>query len=303
MAITQERAGGPGRRRIGLLSLALLWAAACLPAAAQTGVACYAACVPAEHGSAPAACKLVADPAAKPPALEPRSLDDKRYLMIKRCPEYKVELGSVLLRYRHAGQWFNPPELLGQAASLRVVFDKYRADECGVPHPDCVQKRMQTKQAGIGGHGIDGQPSAPGGSGEPCSLGLPCARVLPPPLQWNFQLEDPSLDGQWVVQIARGTPPSSVPRQFTAPVAAGIVSADGALFSPGATYVYRLVDAAGGVRATGEFSLLSRPLVQTLRGLAAKRVEAGQSESTAWVDVLAANEMDWDAYQLSLPGR
>lgn len=252
---------------------------------------CYVAC------STGAACGLTPADGKRP------ELDSINYRVVVSCEKRSVDKGEVLLRYRHAGQWFSPPKALGVNEALDKVFAQFPADPCSIPTPKCIAQRMKVKVAGIGGHGIDGQVSTPGGSGDPCSLALPCGRILPPAAAWRFRLEDPALNGRWRVQILRGTPPPGAPTQFDAALQAGVVSADGSLLAPGASYAYQLIDAAGAVRASGEFSLLSRPLVQTLHGFAAKRVAAGQGETTAWIDTLAANELDWDAYQLTLEAR
>ena len=285
------RSLSPGRNGIVRDAIAVLLLGLGASARAQTDSGdCYAACATA--GSSPSVCALLGGPEL-----------NTSYQRVTACRAKKVAQGAVLLRYRHKGEWFTPPAALAKDAELKTVFEAFRPDACSIPTPACTQQRMATKVAAIGGHGIDGQASKPAGEGDPCSLGLPCGRIVPPATEWRFRLEDTTLQGQWVVRIARGEPPAGVPKEFSLPVVAGAVTANGAQFAPGAVYVYRLSDSAGKTRTSGEFSLLSRPLHEALRGFAAKRVAAGQSEATAWVDSLVANELDWDAYQATLERR
>jgi len=221
----------------------------------------------------------------------------------ERCDSLEVAAGEVVLRYRHKRQWFVPPRPVPSGRKVAEVFALYAPDTCSVLTNTCIQQQMYSRAA-MGGHGIDGQRSMPGGAGEPCARGLPCGRVLPPPAgAWSFTLADAAQDGQWVVRIARGTPPVGVPEEFGAPIRGGQVVADGNLFSPAATYTYRLLDSGGAQRASGEFSVLSRPLAQAVRTMADNRKAAGATEFNAWFDTLAASELDWDAHQFMLKGR
>jgi len=266
-------------RRCALAAAA--WAAS-LPAAAQGDPfdLCYAACVAA-------GCRLSSSTPAVGPA----------YVLLEACSRQSVAGGAVRLRYRHKGQWFSPPSAAAAPTALAALLERFPPDPCPVPTPGCLQQRMSSRVASIGGHGIDGQASRPGGSGEPCAIGLPCGRIAVPGTPWRFTLTDGAAHGVWTVRIARGASPPGVPGEFGVEVVDGQVQTDGARFSPGASYVYRLSFPDGSTRATGEFSLLSRPLMVALRSAAARRVAEGQNEADAWVDALAANELDWDAWQ------
>lgn len=253
---------------------------------------CYAAC-------ASGACQLSQPNSSETPALTLEA----RYIVISSCQTRTVKKGPVLLRYRHKQQWFNPPAALQDGTAIASLMARFKPDVCPVPTPDCLQANMEQKVAAIGGHGIDGQVSHPGGSGRPCAIGLPCGRVAVPADAWQFALADPSLQGRWRVRLARGSPPPGVPSEAAFSVVDGVVHADGTWFSPGTSYTYQLLDGAGASLAGGEFSLLSRPLMAALRRIADQRVAAGQDAATAWIDALAANELDWDAHQAVLQPR
>lgn len=207
--------------------------------------------------------------------------------------------GRLELRYFHKGRWFNPPEGV-KAGPLKAIFDKYPADPCGVPSPACIQARMNGMVAAIGGHGIDDKVSKPGGDGNPCQIALPCGVVLPPPDPWNFRLTDAAISGTWTVKLARGTPPPGQPPEVSVYIDKGVARLAGRWFMPGSQYVYRFVDDAGRASSTGEFSVASRATRDTLQTLMQRRVAQGLPEGAAWADTLAANNHDWDAFQLTL---
>lgn len=217
---------------------------------------------------------------------------------IKVGPPSKEVSGRVELRYRHKGRWFAPPERVDGA--LEIIFKKYPADPCGVPSPTCIQARMNGMVAAVGGHGIDDKVSKPGGEGNPCQLGLPCGVVLPPPETWNFRLADAGISGTWTVKLARGTPLAGQPPEVSVYIVKGAARLTGTWFTPGAQYVYRFVDDAGRASSSGEFSVASRATRDTLQTLMQRRVAQGLPEGIAWADTLAANNHDWDAFQLSL---
>lgn len=223
---------------------------------------------------------------------------------VRGCEFLKNGDQSALeLRYRHKGRWFSPPGGVDNGKALRELFAQFPPDPCGVPSPDCLQKRMAGMVASIGGHGIDDKPSQPGGEGDPCSLGLPCGAVVPPTDAWRFRLVDATLAGTWTVRLARGTPPPGQPAEMSVRIDKGLVAAKGAWFMPGAQYVYRFADAAGRRNASGEFSVISRTTADALHTLTQRRVSQGLSQGVAWSDTLGANNLEWDAHQLLLaPG-
>jgi hypothetical protein len=206
---------------------------------------------------------------------------------------------TLILRYRHKSRWFTPPEGVGPAP-LQTVFAKYPADTCSVPSPNCIQARMNGMVAAIGGHGIDNKDSKPGGEGNPCQIALPCGVVLPPPEPWSFRLADAGISGTWTIRLARGTPPPGQSAETSVYIKQGVARLPGTWFAPGAQYTYRFVDDAGRVSSTGEFSVASRATRDTLQTLAQRRVAEGLPDHIAWADTLAANNHDWDAYQLTL---
>ncbi|WP_295644901.1 hypothetical protein [uncultured Methylibium sp.] len=210
-----------------------------------------------------------------------------------------VANGRFELRYRHKGRWFTPPEGV-EPGPLKRIFDKYPPDPCGVPSPACIQARMNGMVAAIGGHGIDNKDSKPGGEGNPCQIALPCGVVLPPPETWNFRLAGAAISGTWTVKLARGTPPAGQPPEVSVYIDKGVARLSGTWFAPGTQYVYRFVDDAGRASSTGEFSVASRATRDTLQTLMQRRVAQGLPEGIAWADTLAANNHDWDAFQLSL---
>lgn len=270
--------------------------ALCMSAAASHAVECQIACV-AKSGDA--VCKLQSPSGAV-------ATIQKNYRILQNCesltplPAEPPNAGSTLiLRYRHKSRWFTPPEGVG-AAPLQTVFAKYPADACSVPSPNCIQARMNGMVAAIGGHGIDNKDSKPGGEGNPCQIALPCGVVLPPPEPWNFRLADAGISGTWTIRLARGTPPPGQSAETSVYIKQGVARLPGVWFAPGAQYTYRFVDDAGRVTSTGEFSVASRATRDTLQSLAQRRVAEGLPEGIAWADTLAANNHDWDAYQLTL---
>lgn len=255
----------------------------------------------AEKPSKADAEKLLDPGAEKPPkpdAVKLPKVSSTRFEPFAACASLKVSEGAILLRYRHKGQWTMPPVAVATNRPLNDVLSKFPPDECALPDPRCLQKRMELKRGAPAGHGIDSQIAAPAGKGDPCALGLPCGLVLPPPADWQFRLEDPAAQGEWVVSIRRGKPPAGVAAEFRAPIAQGRVSANGQQLSPGAVYAYRWLNAQGGERASGEFEVMGLAQRERLKRMTAERAaKAGLGEEAAWVDALAAFELDWDAYQ------
>lgn len=267
--------------------LAALWAGmavAAAPLAAQPLDQCLAVCR-AESGAACA----ISDELGVVEGQRPRKVD--------ACTTRNVVKGPVRLRYKHKGKWFDSPSVLSDRQTFSQVTNAFPPDACSLPDPRCLQAQMQGKIAVAGGHGIDGQASTPGGTGEPCKIGLPCGRIAVPDGHWTFSLAEGGLSGTWRLRITRGAPPPGAPREFDVAVAAGRVHADGTRLAPGAAYAYSLLLADGSTRATGEFSLLSRPMMASLKTMAERRVAQGQGVEEAWIDTLAANELEWDAWQ------
>lgn len=272
------------------LCLVLISVTSVATAAAAGPAACYLTCTEDKP------CELLNTHDNSPHRLAP--VDNKR---IDSCHAMKVTAGAVMMRYRHKGQWFSPPDSLGKDTLLAGMFAKYPPDACAVPTPKCLQGREAAKSTSRAGHGADSLESAPAGTGEPCSQGLPCGQVLPPAAEWSFKLEDGAVQGQWIVKLHRGAPPAGVPREFTLPVAAGMVKAEGRQFSTGATYSYRLIDASGKALASGEFEVTGASRLAALKKLAAERAARdGLSPEAGWIDAMAAFGFDWDAYQSTL---
>ena len=174
------------------------------------------------------------------------------------------------------------------------MFAANAPDRCSVPTSDCIQTRLNEKVAAAAGHGIDGQRAAPGGTGEPCRRGLPCGLVLAPQGAWQFRLND-AVDGQWQVRLLRGEAQPGGPKTWAAPVAAGMVNADGRQFEAGRVYAYSLVDRAGAVIATGEFETVGVKRMEILQRLAQRRVAEGMPERAAWIDTMLNADLEWDA--------
>ncbi len=228
-------------------------------------------------------------------------LDASSLKSVRGCEHLELgATGRLELRYRHKGRWFWPPGGVRNGQKLGSILEQYPPDACGVPSPECLQNRMAGMVASVGGHGIDDKLSQPAGQGDPCRLGLPCGAVVPPGASWRVRLVDPALSGTWTVRLARGTPPAGQPAEVAVRIDRGQGTAAGAWFVPGAQYAYRFADAAGRHDATGEFSVISQTTAQALRTLTQRRMAQGLSEGVAWSDTLAANNLEWDAYQLSL---
>lgn len=274
--------------RVALISISLL------AASGSHAIDCQLACISPDP-------KAVCD--VKSPAGATESVGVNAFKFVTNCQLLTAGTPTVErrleMRYRHKARWFSPPGGV-EAGSLQKVFDKYPPDPCGVPSPACIQARMNGMVAAIGGHGIDDKVSKPGGDGNPCQIALPCGVVLPPPDPWNFRLTDAAISGTWTVKLARGTPPPGQPPEVSVYIDKGVARLAGRWFMPGSQYVYRFVDDAGRASSTGEFSVASRATRDTLQTLMQRRVAQGLPEGAAWADTLAANNHDWDAFQLTL---
>lgn len=284
------------RRNLRLLlkGVVLVWLGVAASAALSNEVQCWVNCRPGmQDCSLSSPGMTVADPKL--------TLSDQRAVLVLRCGERRVSRGEVIVRYLHARRLFVSPKPLTEDKAIAELFDSHKPDACSVPSSDCLQKAQQGLKAAAGGHGIDGQASAPAGQGEPCSLGLPCGNVMPPPVAWQFQLHDGAFEGIWRTRVLRGQPPPGVPAQADAAVAGGLVAADGSKFAPGITYAYVLVSRDGSTRASGEFTVQSASQHAALRRLVDRRIESGLPAEVAWLDALAANQLDWDAIQRIKP--
>ncbi len=113
-------------------------------------------------------------------------------------------------------------------------------------------------------------------------------------------MADAAISGTWTVKLSRGTPPAGQPPEVSVYIDKGVARLNGTWFAPGTQYVYRFVDDGGRASSTGEFSVASRATRDTLQTLMQRRVAQGLPEGIAWADTLAANNHDWDAFQLSL---
>lgn len=228
-------------------------------------------------------------------------LDEARFKLFDNCDRLVVTSERpVVLRYRHAGKWYDPPQALGKSTALQKVFAMFKPDPCGVPTSDCLQQRMGSKVASAAGHGADSLKTNPMGVGQPCLLGLPCGAVLPPPQTWKFRISEDAFNGRWQVALQRGQPGPGRPAETSAEVRQGVVAARGDDFVPGGIYSYQLFDVSGNQRAQGEFQVVSATSLNRLKTLAAARAERlSLGEAAAWMDTLAASELDWDAQQLA----
>lgn len=260
--------------------LMFFWHASVL---AQSDVACLLSCFKEKS------CEVRTDKAVP--------LSGDTYTFEKSCLKASVVSGKVLVRYKRAGAWFSPSELPKVNESLDSIFKNFPPDSCSVPTPQCLQSRLGTKVAGVAGHGIDSQESLPAGVNEPCRRGLPCGLVLAPTkADWSFPLNE-AADGQWQVRLLRGEPRPNGMREWSAPVQAGTVVAEGQRFDAGRVYAYRLVDRSGSMIASGEFETVSAKRLEILQRLTQRRVSEGMSERAAWIDTMLNAELDWDAFR------
>ena len=241
---------------------------------------------------------------------KPVKMNGDRYTRHPACERLKAT-GLALIRYRHKDAWFTAPgtgatNSSGTSSSpgavkIADVFLRYPPDRCSVPSAECHQKAMDGMSGEIGGSPIDGRKSAPGGQGQPCALGFPCGRVLPPASPWKFRLASDAFSGTWVVRLARGKPATGQSAQTTARIDHGMVAADASWFAPGRLCAYDVVDANGSVVASGEFTVAGRSTQSDLVAMAATRAKAeGLPDAIAWVDSLIANRFDWDAERATL---
>jgi hypothetical protein len=248
---------------------------------AQAGIACLLSCVN--------------QPSCEVSIAKRLRLSGDTFTYEVSCDAARVVSGNVLVRYRRKGAWFSPPEAPKENDVLDSLFKSYPPDACSVPTPGCLQSRLNSKVAAIAGHGIDGQQASPGGSGDPCKRGLPCGLVLAPQANWQFKLNEP-FDGQWQVRLLRGEPRPGGAKEWIAPIAAGVVTADGQQFEAGRVYAYRLVDRSRAVVATGEFETVGAKRMEILQRLAQRRVSEGMPERAAWIDTMLNAELEWDAF-------
>lgn len=224
-----------------------------------------------------------------------RSIPAGRFVVFPNCELSAVDGGSAEMRYKHKKGWFTPP---GDATGpLADVFKRYPADACSVPDRNCLQQRMNGLTGAVGGSGIDNRVSQPAGQGDPCALGFPCGRVLPPSNPWRFSLGDASLSGTWVVQLGRGKVSASQAPQSIGRVERGLVMADGRWFEPGSHCTYAFVNDAGATVVTGEFTVVSRNTQDNLQELLRRRQSAGSPQALAWLDTLMSSGLEWDAIQ------
>ena len=259
------------------------------PALAQTATACLLICAkttPCQLTGAKGKVQLL-------PSGTLRHLD---------CGSLTLTDGVVVMKYRHKGQWFAPPEALPKDTKLADLLARYVPDACSLPSPDCLQHQMNGKSTSRAGHGADSQAAAPAGSADPCSAGLPCGMVLPPTEPWQFRLQDAAASGQLQFNIHRGAPPAGVAKEFSVPVHNGLVTAAAAQFSSGAVYAYRWLNPAGKLVSSGEFEVMGASRLAQLKARAADRIERqGLSKEAAWIDALHDYGLDWDAFQTTLP--
>lgn len=275
-------------RGLVLLSIALALGTPAL-AVAQTASACLLICAKTTS------CQLRGDD-QKVHALLPAEIRSN-----PNCGTLTLIDGVVVMKYRHKGQWFAPPETLPKGKSLAAVFSRYAPDACSLPSPPCLQQHMNSKSTSRAGHGADSQAAAPAGSSDPCSAGLPCGMVVPPTEPWQFRLQDAAASGQLQFNIHRGAPPAGVPKEFSVAVQNGMVTAPAAQFSTGAVYAYRWLNSAGKLMASGEFEVMGASRLAQLKSRAADRIERqGLSKEAAWIDALHEYGLDWDAIQTTL---
>lgn len=216
------------------------------------------------------------------------------------CTKLTVAQGEVELRYMHKNRWFRPPPLK-TGEPFRDVLQKYPPDACALLSPPCLQASLDAKVGVVGGHGIDGRASAPGGTGGPCAKALPCGAVLPPAGEWPWRLVDPQARGRVTLRLGRGQPdPGMAPQAFVDIEQGRGVLAAGWL-QPGRLYVYDYVD-AGGAKASGEFLVMSESRAVAFGKRVAAREAQGLRAADARFDVLMENDLFWDALQMDLEG-
>jgi hypothetical protein len=268
----------------------------------QVGMACAEEAPCLANCARGSSCKL-SEPLGSRPDGSPVRVDDRLALtdsslkQVQDCFSRSVVAGDVMVRYRHQNRMFMPPAPIAKDSKLRALLNSHPPDKCSLPSPKCLDQAMFGLKAALGGHGIDGQPSEPAGRGQPCTLGLPCGTVIPPAAAWRFRLVEDGFDGVWRARALRGQPPAGKPVELQAEVAGGTVAADGSWFAPGVTYSYALYEKGGSIKASGEFTVQSSAQYAALRRLVDRRIEAGLSEPSAWLDALVANQLDWDAIQ------
>jgi len=229
------------------------------------------------------------------------TLKPSQWVLSRQCEKLQGSEGEVELRFMHKNRWLMPPPLKpGQRAD--ELFAKFPPDQpCAVLSSACLQTAMAAKQAAVGGHGIDPRQARPAGEGQPCELGLPCGSVLPIEVEQPLRLTRTDLSGQLQLRLARGAPAPGYRAEQSLRIDDGRATLASGMLQPGSLYEYKLLDGAGQALASGEFSVISTPMVQRLRQLAQQRVQQkGIDEALAWYDTLAENQLVWDALQIEL---
>lgn len=228
-------------------------------------------------------------------------LKPSQWQLSRQCEKLRVSEGEVELRYLHKNRWLSPPPLKKDQRA-EDLFAKFPPDQpCAVLSSACLQTAMAAKQAAVGGHGIDARQARPAGEGQPCELGLPCGSVLPNEAEQTLRLTRTDLSGQLQLRLARGTPTPGYRAEQSLRIDSGRATLAAAALQPGSLYEYKLLDGGGRTLASGEFSVISTPMVQRLRQLAQQRVQQkGMEEAPAWYDTLAENQLIWDALQIEL---
>ncbi len=220
----------------------------------------------------------------------------KERVRAEPCLEIRLTEGIAKLSYLRSGVPFVTP--IDSRRPVGQVLAAFPPDPCSLGDPDCQQKKMAGVRLQQGGHGIDGRVAAPAGEGDPCALGLPCGRVVPPAGPWTWRLTQPTLQGELVITTIRSANLTAAAR-FSAPVANGRVRIDATAIDEAGVFGYVLRDTQGRQVASGEFGTLSSNAVKGMRDRLAQAAAQGRDVDEVRVELFHRNGLDWDLYQWS----
>lgn len=161
----------------------------------------------------------------------------------------------------------------------------------------CRERRDVAFVAGRSGKAFDELPAEFRPKGFACVIGLPCGLVLSPPAQgWSLRIDEPAaaegvlhLTG---LRVAGGT--------LRLPLRNGRVTIPASAVRSGATYFYALSSPSGEVLAAGQFSVAAAAIEADVRNDEQAARDGGRP-STARLEALLRNELDWDVMMLTRP--
>lgn len=213
-------------------------------------------------------------------------------LSMSSCVHQTVEAGEVVVRFR-VSKKLERFTAVGRKP-FSEMLGKYAALDCMSFDTNC------NGGAEAGSHRTFGKPfeadDAWKPKGTPCGQGLPCGMVSLAADPVRFRLVGAAQRGELRVKPVRGGGDATIVK-----VVDGTVAFAPGWLKPGTPYRYEFVGDGGQASAAGEFSTLSgRAQADIAAQLTSARAQPGASPASAFLDVMLANGLDWDALQLTL---